>query len=76
MFSDDIWNLVYCHKSENSEKSNHLPTEEDIVKLEKRNTILLSIMKNTIYHKSKDFDQLQLANERDYVRSFWISFKG
>ncbi|MFV8830525.1 HNH endonuclease domain-containing protein [Alkalihalobacterium sp. APHAB7] len=72
MFSDDLWNLVYCHKGENSEKSNRLPAEEDIKRLEERNIILLSRMEN----KSKDYDHLQIAVEKDYVKKFWISFKG
>ena len=72
MFSDDLWNLVYCHKGENSEKSNRLPSEEDIARLEQRNNLLLTCMSNN----SKDYDQLQIAIEKDYVRKFWISFKG
>jgi 5-methylcytosine-specific restriction endonuclease McrA len=72
MFSDDLWNLVYCHKGENSEKSNRLPTENDIQRLEKRNIFLIYKMKNS----SKHYDQLQIAIEKDYVRKFWISFKG
>jgi 5-methylcytosine-specific restriction endonuclease McrA len=72
MFSDDLWNLVYCHKGENSGKSNRLPSEEDIARLEQRNKLLLSRMNN----RSKDYDQLQIAIEKDYVRKFWISFKG
>lgn len=72
MFSDDLWNLVYCHKGENSEKSNRLPTEEDILRLEKRNRLLLQRMQNI----SKDYDQLEIAIEKDYVKKFWISFKG
>lgn len=72
MFSDDLWNLVYCHKGENSGKSNRLPSEEDIARLEQRNRLLLARMNN----KSKDYIQLQIAIEKDYVRKFWISFKG
>lgn len=72
MFSDDLWNLVYCHKGENSEKSNRLPSEEDIMRLEERNKQLLDRMQNN----TKDYDQLQIAVEKDYVKKFWISFKG
>jgi hypothetical protein len=72
MFSDDLWNLVYCHKGENSEKSNRLPSEEDIGRLEERNKQLLDRMQNN----NKDYDQLQIAIEKDYVKKFWISFKG
>jgi 5-methylcytosine-specific restriction endonuclease McrA len=72
MFSDDLWNLVYCHKGENSEKSNRLPSEEDLTRLEERNRQLLKRMQNN----TKDYDQLQIAIEKDYVKKFWISFKG
>ena len=34
LFSDDLWNLVYVKKSENSSKSNRIPPEEMIIKLE------------------------------------------
>jgi hypothetical protein len=57
MFSDDLWNLVYCHKGENSEKSNRLPSGEDIIRLEERNKQLLDRMRNN----TKDYDQLQIA---------------
>lgn len=72
MFSDDLWNLVYCHKGENSQKSNRLPSEEDIIRLENRNVLLLERMEPT----SRDYDQLQIAVEKDYVKKFWTSFKG
>lgn len=72
MFSDDLWNLVYCHKGENSKKSNRLPVEEDILRLDSRNARLLEKMEN----KSREYDQLQIAVEKDYVRQFWTSFKG
>ena len=39
LFSDDIWNLVYMKKSENSSKSNKIPSEKTILNLEKRNKI-------------------------------------
>jgi len=72
MFSDDLWNLVYCHKGENSLKSNRYPLENDIIRLEKRNQLLLARMQNS----TKDYDLLQLAIDKNYVKQFWISFKG
>ncbi|MEH7455456.1 HNH endonuclease domain-containing protein [Gottfriedia acidiceleris] len=72
MFSDDLWNLVYCHKGENSEKSNRMPLEQDIKRLEERNKALLQVLDS----KTKEFDQLQIAIEKDYLKQFWISFKG
>ena len=41
LYSDDLWNLVYVHKSCNSSKSNIIPLEEDIQKLKDRNKRLL-----------------------------------
>ncbi len=75
MFSDDIWNLVFCHKSENSSKSNSIVSEEIIEKLEKRNTLLLEKLEKS-GKKDKKFDELKLAIEHNYVRKFWISSKG
>ncbi|PET71739.1 HNH endonuclease [Bacillus sp. AFS001701] len=72
MFSNDLWNLVYCHKGENSEKSNRMPLEQDIKRLEERNKALLQVLDSN----SKEFDQLQIAIEKDYLKQFWISFKG
>lgn len=70
MFSDDLWNLVYCHISEKFEISNRLLSVEDIARLEERNKLLLARMPN----KSKDYDQLRRAIEKEYVRKFWILF--
>ena len=41
MYSDDLWNLVYVSKSRNCSKSNRLPSEDLISKLEQRNKKLL-----------------------------------
>jgi hypothetical protein len=75
MFSDDIWNLVYCHKGENSSKSNLVVDEKIILKLEKRNIQLLDrLIADGINNKVQD--ELQLAIEHNYVRKFWLSAKG
>ncbi|CAF30314.1 HNH endonuclease domain-containing protein [Methanococcus maripaludis] len=75
MYSDDIWNLVYCHRSENSSKSNRIPEETDVKALECRNKLLLEkLTENKI--SSKRVDELQLAIEKDYVKKFWISSRG
>ena len=43
--------------------------------MEKRNKNLLKILiENGI--KGKDVDELQLSIEKDYLRRFWIGFKG
>lgn len=76
MFSDDIWNLVYCHKAENFSKSNSSPTEEDIVRLEERNKAMLNAIEAGALPKDKKYDELKLAIEKDYVRKFWLAAKG
>ena len=37
MYSDDIWNLVLTTKSNNSKKSNIVPSEDVIERLKERN---------------------------------------
>ena len=73
LYSDDIWNLVYVENSMNSRKSNHLPDEKMIHKLEKRNRNLLEIMIRE-HETSKHKDELELAINRDWVRTFWIGY--
>ena len=75
MFEDDLWNLVYVKKGPNSSKGNIIPDESLIMKLEKRNKKLLKILRDND-KKGKDVDELQLSIEKDYLRRFWIGFKG
>ena len=75
MFSDDLWNLVYCHKSENSSKSNSIINEEGIKKLEERSRKLLETCEIEGVD-GKIIDELRLSIEKDYVRQFWIGAKG
>ena len=74
LYSDDLWNLVYVHKSCNSSKSNVIPTKEDIERLKERNDRLSKLLteKNK---KGKVIDELNLAIEKDYVNKFWIGYK-
>lgn len=74
MFSDDIWNLVFCHKSENSMKSNSIIEEKYIEKLEQRNRDLLSKMSKEKH--GKKYEELEMAINNNYVRKFWIASKG
>lgn len=55
MYSDDIWNLVITSKSNNSRKSNAIPSKEVIEKLKKRNVYLMTILDGTFH------DELELA---------------
>lgn len=74
LYSDDLWNLVYVHKSCNSSKSNTIPLEEDIRKLKNRNKRLIQKLKEKGIH-SKTLDELDLAIQKDYVNKFWIGCK-
>ena len=78
LYSDDLWNLVLVKKSANSLKSNNIPGEELIKKLEKRNHRLLDILKEQkLDRKIKNrIEELELAIENDYVRKFWIGCHG
>ena len=75
LFSDDLWNLVYVKKSENSSKSNRIPSEQMIEKLEERNKKLLTLLrKNGISNNHSE--ELHFSIEKDLVRNFWIGCKG
>ncbi len=71
MYSDDIWNLVFTHKTCNVRKTNLPPEEEEVQKLKDRNRFLLERMEKAGYN-NKTVRELQLANENDYVHKFWI----
>lgn len=74
LYSDDLWNLVYVHKNCNSSKNNVIPSEQDIRKLENRNTILSKLLVKS-EKKGKNVDELNLAIEKDYIKKFWIGCK-
>lgn len=75
LYSDDIWNLVYVHRSCNSQKGIIIPNEQDINRLKARNRRLLAVMEN-IPLNDKKYDELKLAEEHDYVEKFWVGCKG
>ena len=75
MFSDDLWNLVYVDKSINSSKSNRIPDEKTIEKLEKRNHELSKLIHREGF-KSKDAEELYLSIDQGYVRKFWVGCLG
>ena len=74
LYSDDLWNLVYVHKSCNSSKSNVIPTKEDIERLKDRNNRLSKLL-NEKSKNGKVIDELNLAIEKDYVNKFWTGCK-
>lgn len=75
LYSDDLWNLVYVEKSENSSKSNRIPNENMIKKLEARNQKLAKLLDKEGM-RGKHVEELKLAIEQDYVRKFWVGCKG
>ena len=75
LFSDDIWNLVYVKKNLNSSKSNKIPNESMIKKLELRNIRLLDKMKKSGIN-DKRVIELETSIKKDYVREFWYGCKG
>ncbi len=66
MYSDDIWNLVLTSKSNNSRKSNIVPSIDYIEKLKNRNNALLRIIEDEKMKK-----ELILSIEQDYVTKFY-----
>lgn len=74
LYSDDLWNLVYAHKSCNSSKTNGIPLQQDIENLKLRNKKLSLLLKQN-NKKDKLVEELNLAIQKDYVNKFWISCK-
>ena len=75
IYSDDLWNLVFVSKSQNSSKGNRIPSEKMIEKLEIRNKKLLTLLiKNDIQNNHSE--ELEFSIEKDLVRNFWIGCKG
>ncbi|SDD52458.1 HNH endonuclease [Paenibacillus sp. CF095] len=75
LYSDDLWNLVFAHQSCNSSKSNVIPHEEKIIRLEARNQVLLHRLKESS-KLNKHVSELELAIESNIVRKFWIACQG
>jgi hypothetical protein len=71
MYSDDLWNLVYVHKSCNSSKSDMIPGEDMITRLEARNETLITRLAS-LGHHDKAVLELMLAKEENLVRKLWI----
>ena len=75
LYADNLWNLVYVDRRENSAKSNRIPTDAEIIKLEARNNKLLQLLAQNV-GRDKHVAELKNAIEKDYVRRFWIGCKG
>lgn len=70
MYSDDIWNLVLTSKSNNSSKSNSIPSQDIIDNLKERNARIVNLITD---NKSKE--ELLSAIENDYVDKFYLAMK-
>jgi len=75
MYSDDLWNLVYVHKTCNSSKSNVTPSQETINRLNERNK-KLKVEFDKLNKKSKILQDFDYAIEHDYVDKFYLGCRG
>lgn len=75
LYSDDIWNLVYVHRSCNSVKSDEVPDAEMIKRLKERNIKLIKALEENGEH-SKIVSEMDLAIKNDYVDKFYAGCKG
>lgn len=70
MYSDDLWNLVITSRSNNASKSNSIPSEETIHKLEERNREVAAFIED-----KKQYEEMKIAIENDYVSKFYVACK-
>ncbi len=70
VFSDDLWNIVYVHKSCNSEKSNRIPSKQNINNLLDRNKRLTPLVKN------KTKFEMEYASDHKVIEALWIACGG
>lgn len=70
MYSDDIWNLVLTSKSNNSKKSNTIPSEKDIERLKERNRLLLTKSESNAVIRS-----IQESIDNGYIDKFYTSLR-
>ena len=75
LYADDLWNLVYVDRRENSAKGNRIPDEATIMRLESRNRRLSEALQRQ-GDQSKHSAELQIAIDRDYLKRFWIGCRG
>ncbi|MHA1360476.1 MAG: HNH endonuclease domain-containing protein [Candidatus Helarchaeota archaeon] len=82
LFEDNLWNLVYVHRSCNSAKSNRIPDEASINKLRDRNLRFLDIFDKQGFFSGKQrkgmkvAEDLKFAIDNNLVFKFWIGCKG
>ena len=66
MYSDDIWNLVLTSKSNNSSKSNSIPSQEVIDRLKQRNAHLVGLL------ATKFDNEIRESIDKDLVDKFYF----
>lgn len=72
LYSDDIWNVAFAHKSCNSSKNNRCPKKLDILKQQERNFALYELLKENPEKKNKkEFKELEMANSQNYLEKMW-----
>ena len=71
LYSDDIWNIVYVKKTENSSKNNKIPSREMIEKLKIRNKELLKKLEENNLTNLKIYKELEISIKNGYVDKFW-----
>lgn len=76
LYSDDLWNLVFIHKSCNSKKSNTIPSKAQIEALKERNARLLHHINQHTTKNDKNIFELKDAIEHNLVEKFWIQCNG
>ena len=72
IYSVDLWNIVIVSKDTIKEVRGKMPTEQDIVRLEKRNKRLLVALSGT---KQKPKLDLQRAVKQNLARRYYIDLK-
>lgn len=75
IYHDDLWNLVYTHRSCNSSKSNRLVEEIDIRRLEKRNVELLRKLESNKIN-NRHTEELRFSIEKSHPMMFWMNYRG
>lgn len=77
LYSDDIWNLSFVHRSCNSQKNNIPPSKESIRAQEQRNRHLHELITNKYTRKMKNkvFKELEIALEDKTLNKMWSIYK-
>lgn len=75
LYSDDLWNLAYMHKTCVPANPHAVPEELSIARLQKRNKSLINLLAN-YDQNDKHIAGLKYAVEHNLARKFWATLKG